>query len=100
LSEAQRHDPTARVPWGYVSLTATRSAIYGLYSGRIQKYDRDRAGYGSWLHEFGWDGRLKAIYELDADGIAISAQDQDLYMIIHYPKPGVRRYTPPIIQEK
>jgi hypothetical protein len=65
-----------------------------LYSGRTRDAFPGRANYGSTIHEFGWDGQLRAVYELDSDVISIawSGEDERLYAVRHDPVPGVVVY--------
>jgi len=80
--------------FGYLDSAPMRDGFLALYSGRTRDEFPGRANYGSEVHEFGWDGELRAVYELDSDVISIawSEADRRLYAVRHEPVPGVVVY--------
>lgn len=80
--------------FGYLDSAPMRDGLLALYSGRTRDEFPGRANYGAEVHEFGWDGELRAVYELDSDVISIawSEADRRLYAVRHEPVPGVVVY--------
>lgn len=68
-----------------------------LYSGRTRGEFPGRANYGTFVHEFTWEGALRAIHKLDADVITIawSEPDRKLYAVRHDPLPAILVYSLP-----
>lgn len=83
--------------FGYVSAAATQDAIYGLYSGRARGELPGYAFYGTWVHEYDWEGRLRRVFKLDAYvlGIAADPDGGTLYATRLYPSPAVLRIPLP-----
>lgn len=83
--------------FGYVSAAATQRAVYGLYSGRARGELPGYAHYGTWIHEYDWDGALTRVFKLDAYliGIAVDPQGTALYATRLYPTPAVLRIPLP-----
>lgn len=77
--------------FGYVDVAPTPDLIYALFSGRTRGAYPDRAVYGSTVHVFGWDGSLRAVYELDVDAMAIAVDEERGRMLAvrHLPTPAV-----------
>jgi hypothetical protein len=85
--------------FGYVDATASNGAIYGLFSGRARGELPGYAFYGTFVHEYDWDGKLRRIFKLDAYaiGIAVDPAGKTLYAARLYPTPAILRYTlPPV----
>lgn len=82
--------------FGYLDAAPFTDGFYALYSGRTREADPGRANYGAVVHEFGWDGRLRAEHRLDADVIAIAWSEEDglLYAARHDPVPQIVVYAP------
>jgi hypothetical protein len=80
--------------FGYLDSAPMRDGFLALYSGRTRDEFPGRANYGAEVHEFGWDGELRAVYELDSDVISLawSEADRRLYAVRHDPVPGVVVY--------
>jgi hypothetical protein len=80
--------------FGYVDLTSTETAIYGLFSGRTRGGYRSRASFGEFVHIFTWDGRFIEALQLEEAvvGIAVDANNSILYAIRHDPEPAVLAY--------
>lgn len=81
--------------FGYLDAAPMEDGFLALYSGRTRKAFPGRANFGSTIHEFGWDGELRAVYELDSDVISIAWSEKDrlLYAVRHDPVPGVVMYA-------
>ncbi len=82
--------------FGYLDAAPFSDGFYALYSGRTREDYPDRANYGAVIHEFGWDGSLRAEHRLDADVIAIAWSEEDglLYTARHEPVPEIVVYAP------
>ena len=80
--------------FGYIDSAPTADGFFALYSGRTREDHPGSANYAATIHEFGWDGTLRAVYELDADVIAIawSGKDALLYGARHDPVPAIVVY--------
>jgi hypothetical protein len=83
--------------FGYVDATATNASIYGLYSGRARGEIPGYAFYGTFVHEYDWEGRLRRVFKLDAYaiGIAVDPEGSTLYASRLYPTPAILRYRLP-----
>jgi hypothetical protein len=83
--------------FGYVDASATNSALYGLYSGRRRGEIPGYAHYGTFVHEYDWEGRLQRVFKLDAYaiGIAVDPEGTTLYASRLYPTPAILRYRLP-----
>ncbi|SOD02973.1 TolB-like 6-blade propeller-like [bacterium JGI 053] len=83
--------------FGYVDASATGSALYGLYSGRRRGEIPGYAHYGTFVHEYDWEGRLRRVFKLDAYaiGIAVDPEGTTLYASRLYPTPAILRYRLP-----
>jgi hypothetical protein len=83
--------------FGYVDATATNTSIYGLYSGRRRGEIPGYAHYGTFVHEYDWEGRLRRVFKLDAYaiGIAVDPEGSTLYASRLYPTPAILRYRLP-----
>ena len=82
---------------GYVSLHASNSGVYALFSGRRFGDFRGEASFARHVHVFSWTGKLRAVLELDADvlDIAIDPAEQWLYATRHEPVPQIVAYRIP-----
>lgn len=80
--------------FGYVDLFAAGDRLYALYSGATRGERPGKASFGSEVHVFGWNGRLRARYALDAPalGIAVDPSGRTLYAVRHDPTPAVLQY--------
>jgi len=80
--------------FGYLDSAPFEGGFFALYSGRTREAYPDRANYADLVHEFDWDGRLRAVHRLDADVIAIAWSEPDgrLYAARHEPVPEVVVY--------
>jgi hypothetical protein len=87
--------PRYETRFGYLDSAPMPDGFLALYSGRTRDAFPGRANYGSTIHEFSWDGRLRAVYELDSDVISIAWSEEDLllYAVRHDPEPGVVVYS-------
>jgi len=83
-----------RTRFGYLDSAPMTDGVLALYSGRTREDYPERANYASVVHEFGWDGRPRREYRLDADVIAItwSMADRLLYAARHEPVPSIVVY--------
>ena len=83
--------------FGYVDATATSTSVYGLYSGRARGEIPGYAFYGTFVHEYDWEGKLRRVFKLDAYaiGIAVDPEGSTLYVSRLYPTPAILRYTLP-----
>lgn len=95
----ERFEPRAgndETRFGYLDAAPFADGFFALYSGRTREEYPDRANYGAVVHEFGWDGHLRAEHRLDADVIAIawSEDDELLYAARHDPVPAIVVYAP------
>lgn len=90
----QPHAGRYETRFGYLDSAPMRDGFLALYSGRTRGDFPGRANYGATIHEFDWDGKLRAVYELDSDVIAIAWSEEDrlLYAARHDPVPGVVVY--------
>ena len=81
--------------FGYLDSAPSSDGFFALYSGRTREEYPDRANYGAVVHEFDWDGRLRAEHRLDADVITIAWSEEDrlLYAVRHDPLPEVLVYS-------
>ena len=84
----------AEARFGYLDSAPRADGFLALYSGRTREESPGRANYGATVHEFDWEGHLRAEYQLDADVIAIAWSHRDalLYAIRHDPSPAVLVY--------
>jgi len=83
--------------FAYVDVVATATRVVALFSGRtVEEYEGD-AGFGNVLHVFDWEGRFLGAYRLDADVLAIAADEggDAVYALRHDPVPAVVRYRLP-----
>lgn len=80
--------------FGYLDSAPFADGFFALYSGRTRTAYPERANYADEVHEYGWDGRLRAKHRLDADVIAIAWSEEDglLYAARHDPIPEVVMY--------
>lgn len=78
--------------FGYLDSAPFAAGFFALYSGRTRAAHPERANYADEVHEYGWDGRLRAKHRLDADVIAWSEADGVLYAARHDPIPEVVLY--------
>jgi hypothetical protein len=78
-------------------MISTRSFRWGLYSGRARGELPGYAFYGTFVHEYDWDGRLRRVFKLDAYaiGIAVDPEGSTLYVSRLYPTPAILRYRLP-----
>jgi TolB-like 6-blade propeller-like len=83
--------------FGYIAASATQRAVYGLYSGRSRAELPGGANYGTFVHEYDWEGRLRRVFKLDAYaiGIAVDPEGSTLYASRLYPTPAILRYRLP-----
>jgi hypothetical protein len=83
--------------FGYIAASATSRALYGLYSGRTRAELPGGAHYGTFVHEYDWDGKLRRVFKLDAYaiGIAVDPEGKTLYVSRLYPTPAILRYSLP-----
>jgi hypothetical protein len=83
--------------FGYVDATATNASLFGLYSGRARGELPGYAFYGTFVHEYDWEGRLRRVFKLDAYaiGIAVDPEGSTLYVSRIYPTPAILRYRLP-----
>ena len=81
--------------FGYLDSAPFPDGFFALYSGRTREDYPGRANYGAGIHEFGWDGSLRAEHRLDADVIAIAWSEEDglLYAARHDPVPEIVVYS-------
>jgi hypothetical protein len=91
----QPHAGKYETRFGYLDSAPMKDGFLALYSGRTRAEFPGRANYGSTIHEFGWEGQLRAVYELDSDVISIAWSEADrlLYAVRHDPVPGVVVYA-------
>lgn len=91
----QPHAGKYETRFGYLDSAPMKDGFLALYSGRTRADFPGRANYGSTIHEFGWNGQLRAVYELDSDVISIAWSETDrlLYAVRHDPVPGVVVYA-------
>lgn len=91
--EPQSGNDEAR--FGYLDAAPFADGFFALYSGRTREAYPGRANYGAVVHEFGWDGRLRAEHRLDDDVIAIAWSEEDglLYATRHEPVPEIVVYA-------
>ncbi|MFW6088801.1 MAG: hypothetical protein ACODAB_03540, partial [Gemmatimonadota bacterium] len=80
--------------FGYLDSAPFAGGFFALYSGRTRAAYPERANYADEVHEYGWDGRLRAKHRLDTDVIAIAWSEADgvLYAARHDPIPEVVMY--------
>lgn len=80
--------------FGYLDSAPMLNGFLALYSGRTNEEFPGRANYASTIHEFGWDGELRAEYGLDSDVITIAWSEEDrlLYAVRHDPEPAIIVY--------
>lgn len=80
--------------FGYVSIAATSSRIYALFSGRTRTAFPHRANFGSQVHVFDWNGKFLNSIELGLDAlqIAIDPAGTTMYVVSHDPEPSVVVY--------
>ncbi|MFQ5679950.1 MAG: BF3164 family lipoprotein [Gemmatimonadota bacterium] len=83
--------------FAYLDVAATRERIYALFSGRTRGGFPGEANYGEYVHVFDWEGRFLEAFRLDADAIAIAADESEgrLYAVRHLPTPAVVEYRLP-----
>jgi hypothetical protein len=83
--------------FGYLDSAPMADGFLALYSGRTRGEFPGRANYGTFVHEFTWEGALRAIHKLDADVITIawSEPDRKLYAVRHDPLPAILVYSLP-----
>lgn len=83
--------------FGYVAASATQGFVYGLYSGRSREELPGGAHYGTFVHEYDWEGKLRRVFKLDAYaiGIAVDPEESTLYVSRLYPTPAILRYQLP-----
>ncbi|MFL5386718.1 MAG: BF3164 family lipoprotein [Longimicrobiaceae bacterium] len=83
--------------FGYIDLATTAARIYALYSGKTRKEAPGRANFGTYIHVYDWQGRLRAVWTLDAAvlGIAVDPAGRTLYALRHDPEPAVLAYALP-----
>src|SRR6202008_3108331 len=83
--------------FGYIAGSATQRALYGLYSGRSRAELPGGANYGTFVHEYDWEGKLRRVFKLDAYaiGIAVDPEGRTLYASRLYPTPAILRYELP-----
>lgn len=83
--------------FGYVDATTNGTSLYGLYSGRARGELPGYAFYGTFVHEYDWEGRLRRVFKLDAyaNGIAVDPEGRTLYVSRLYPTPAILRYSLP-----
>lgn len=81
--------------FGYISLTASTTRIYALFSGRTRGQFPGRANYARELHVFNWSGRLIEVARLDRDvfSIASTADGSILYGISHEPDSEILKFS-------
>jgi hypothetical protein len=93
----ERRSPGEDLRFGYVDATATNTSLYGLYSGRARGELPGYAFYGTFVHEYDWEGRLRRVFKLDAYaiGIAVDPEGSTLYASRLYPTPAILRYRLP-----
>ncbi|MFQ5746509.1 MAG: BF3164 family lipoprotein [Gemmatimonadota bacterium] len=80
--------------FGYIDVAVTDTRIYALFSGRTRADYPGRANFGEVVQVFDWSGELREVLQLDADVLAIAADEGDrtLYAIRHLPVPAVLAY--------
>lgn len=83
--------------FAYIAASATHRSIYGLYSGRSRSELPGGAHYGTFVHEYDWEGKLQRVFKLDAYaiGIAVDPEASTLYVSRLYPTPAILRYPLP-----
>jgi hypothetical protein len=83
--------------FAYVDVAATATRVVALFSGRNRAEYEGDAGFGNVLHVFDWEGRFIGAYRLDADVLAIAADEagDDVYALRLDPEPAVVRYRLP-----
>ena len=86
---------------GYLAAAATANYVYCLFSGRRPSPERSALGRsmlaGDFVHVFDWTGALRAVLQLDADArqIAVSADDNELFVMQGKPASTVAAYRIP-----
>ena len=93
----QPHAGRYETRFGYLDSAPMSDGLLALYSGRTRRRSPGRANYGAFVHEFTWEGELRAIHRLDADVITIawSEPDRKLYAVRHDPLPAILEYSLP-----
>ena len=79
----------------YVDLTASGQSVVALFSGRDSREYGARAPFGRCLQRFDWDGRLREVFRLDTDALAIAIEPEErfVYALRHEPVPAVVRFA-------
>lgn len=87
----------AQTRFGYISVAATRSNVYALYSGRTRQAFPGRANFGRTVHVLSWFGQHARTFDLDRDviDIAISPDGHTLYAVAHEPSPEILAFQLP-----
>jgi hypothetical protein len=95
--EFQPHAGRYETRFGYLDSAPMSDGFLALYSGRTRDEYPGRANYAEFVHEFTWDGELRAVHQLDADVITIawSEPDRKLYAVRHDPEPAILEYSLP-----
>jgi hypothetical protein len=85
----------------YIDCTATSDLLFALFSGRLRSaFEGDSRFSGEFVHVFGWDGSLRAVFQLDSEIRAISVDSSARVMyagslvdarILRYPLPGMQQ---------
>jgi len=83
--------------FGYLDGWGTDSYLFALFSGRRRADFPGEANFGEYVHVFDWQGRLQAVWKLDAAAlsIAVDPEGRTLYAVRHHPEPAVVRYALP-----
>ena len=80
--------------FGYISITATPTRIFAVFSGRTRSDHPGAANYGDQIHVFSWDGTLRQILSVDRDlfAIAVDGGGSRLYALVDEPEPAIVLY--------
>lgn len=81
--------------FGYLDVAAANGYIVGLFSGRLFGASRTKAALGDYLHVFSTDGRLRRVFRVDADLVAIAydAPSHTIYGLTAGQDPQIRSYV-------
>lgn len=78
---------------GYLSATYGKQSVFALYSG-LPEAKEGYATYGSEIHVFDFEGKLKTKYQIEHPALVICVDENEkhLYAMTHEPKPTIYIY--------
>lgn len=86
---------TKDMPYGYVSVAASKRWVFALFSGRTRRSHPENTGFGEVVHVFDWSGRFVGYIPLAAEALTISVDPEGttLYVVEWEPVPTVSAYA-------